>query len=105
MTNRSLTITILIVGVLNACAILGGFYLLHLTVEKKILPSSSTSVSHDNVVPLSNGRFAVVQSYRISVYRVDEQNRISRLNEVDTSEQTLQPVERPNYHRRSYTTH
>ncbi|MBV9470414.1 MAG: hypothetical protein JOZ57_14345 [Abitibacteriaceae bacterium] len=55
-------------------------------------------------MPLPNGRFAVVQSYRISVYRVDEQNRISRLNEVNTLEQTLQPVERPNYHRRSYTT-
>lgn len=100
MANRSETIlakVIFVVGVLNACALFGGFYLLNVTVKEKRLPSTSTSINQDNVVPLSEGRFAVINSSRITVFRVDGQNRVVRLNEVDTYWNNMRPVTRKDY--------
>ncbi|MBW3622293.1 MAG: hypothetical protein KY468_02660 [Armatimonadetes bacterium] len=69
-------ISLPVIGLLNAAAILAGFYLLSRVIEPKVFRSSSSSTLIDkNVVPLTGDRFAVVDSgsERISVYRVDGQ--------------------------------
>jgi hypothetical protein len=59
--------------------------------QKNFASTSSSGYLDRNVVPLSNDRFAIITYSDISVYRVNEQGKVIRLDDVDTQYEWLQP--------------
>lgn len=100
MKNRSYTplvVTLLIIGLANAAAFAWGFWLIAETFRWKSFANSSVTQPTQNVVALSNDRFAVVKNEyggSISVYQVDAKGSIARLSDVDTDYKTLTPLKR-----------
>jgi hypothetical protein len=92
-------VTLLIVGLANAAAVWLGLTFIGKSIERQQFYSSS-SPSRQQVITLSNDRFAVVEGYSISVYQVDSKGKITRVSDVNT--QGKQLVTRKRYEYQGY---
>ncbi len=88
-----MVIALIVIDLANAVGVWLGLSLIAKSIEHQQFHSYSSQTQNE-VIALSNNRFAVVQSYNISVYQVDASDKLTRLSDVNTLRSNLTPQRR-----------
>lgn len=86
---------ILFVGLVNAYVIYKGITDFNKIFYLKEFRSSSSQYSPPSVVSLSPNNFAIVDGIRVSIYQVDRNGKLKRMDDVYTDESQLKAIKRP----------